>query len=65
MFSVEGVNYQIDWHKFRYGASFFIPCLNTNGTKRQLRRMFRRMGVKALLKVQIEDGIQGVRIWRI
>jgi hypothetical protein len=65
VFSVEGVNYHIDWYKFRYGASIFIPCLNTAATKRQMKRMFRRMGVKTLLKVTIEDGIQGLRIWRM
>jgi hypothetical protein len=30
-----------------------------------MKRMFRRMGVKTLLKVTIEDGIQGLRIWRM
>lgn len=65
MLKVEGVEYRIDLRKFRYGASFFIPCLRPKKARRQLQALFRRLGAEVLIRRVIESGIQGLRIWRV
>lgn len=65
MLKVEGVEYRVNWRKFRPGASFFIPCLKPKRTRRQLKPLFRRLGVEVIVRRVIENGIQGLRIWRV
>jgi len=47
------------------GASFFIPCIHAQQAKEDVRTVARRLGLKVVSKVVIEDGIRGLRIWRI
>jgi hypothetical protein len=62
---VEQINYEIEWKHFRRGMSFFIPCLDPLTAKRTIRAPLRRLGIRALLKTKIEDGVMGVRVWRL
>lgn len=62
---VEGVSYEVDWRTFRKGRSFFIPCLDCSKVKLELAEVFRRLGMRVLVKVVIEDGIKGLRVWRL
>jgi len=62
---VEKVSYQINWKKFKKGYSFFIPCLNSSVAKKELARTIQRFRYKVLMKVVIEEGVRGIRIWRI
>jgi len=62
---VEGVNYNINWQAFRRGRSIFIPCLNYVQAGKVIRQTTRRLRLKILVKVVIEDGIRGLRIWRM
>jgi hypothetical protein len=62
---IEGVEYSIKWSKFVRGASFFIPCLNTSLGRNKVRTVLRRAKKRAEIRVVIEDGIKGLRIWRI
>jgi hypothetical protein len=62
---VEKVSYQIDWQKFKPGASFFIPCLDSKAAKRTISRTLTRLKYKFVIKVVIEDGVRGVRAWRV
>lgn len=62
---VERVSYQVNWKSFRRGSSFFIPCLNPAGAKKEILCITRRLKYNVLTKVVIEDGIRGVRVWRI
>jgi hypothetical protein len=62
---VEKVNYEINWGKFRRGCSFFIPCLNPDTARDEILTTTRRLKLKVLMKVTIEDGVQGLRIWRV
>jgi len=62
---VEGVSYDIDWAKFSKGKSIFIPCLDYPKAKEDLNVMFKRFGMRVLVKVVIEDGVKGLRIWRL
>lgn len=62
---VEKISYQIDWLKFKPGSSFFIPCLDTAKAKQKIARTLTRLKYDFVLKVVIEDGVQGVRAWRV
>jgi hypothetical protein len=62
---VDGVSYDINWRKFPIGASFFVPCIHAQQAKEDVRKLTRRLGLKVISKVVIEDGIRGLRVWRI
>lgn len=62
---VEKVQYEINWGKFRRGASFFIPCLNPVQAKRTILEVTKRLKYKVLFKVVIEDGVRGLRVWKL
>lgn len=62
---VEKVSYRVNWKKFKKGCSFFIPCLNPPAAEKEVRRTTQRFRYNILTKVVIEDGIRGLRIWRL
>lgn len=62
---VEKVSYQINWKKFKKGWSFFIPCLDPNNAKKEVTETTNRFRYKVLTKVVIEEGVRGLRIWRL
>ena len=62
---VEGVNYEIDWKRFRKGRSIFIPCLDPPSAKQVVLDVTRRLKIKTTVKIVILDGIRGLRIWRV
>ena len=62
---VEKVSYQINWSAFKKGTSFFIPCLNPTKAKKEILTVMNRLKFKVLFKVVIEDGIKGIRVWRL
>lgn len=62
---VEGVNYEVNWKAFRRGTSIFIPCLDPKRAKAQVLVVTNRLRIKVLIKVVIQDGIRGLRIWSV
>jgi hypothetical protein len=62
---VERVSYQVNWKKFKKGYSFFVPCLNPPAARKELLRTTQRLRYNILTKVVIEEGVRGLRIWRI
>jgi len=62
---IETVTYEIDWAKFRKGLSFFVPCIDHVAAREELGRVTKRLGVEVVTKVTIEEGIKGLRVWRI
>jgi len=62
---VEGICYEIDWRKFRKGASFFVPCLDVPAAKAAVLDVLGRLRIKVDIQVSIEEGIRGLRIWRL
>jgi acetyl/propionyl-CoA carboxylase alpha subunit len=62
---VNGLEYRVDWRKFRVGASFFVPCLHLAKSKEAVTAVTKRLGYKVLIKPVIEEGIKGLRVWRI
>ena len=62
---VEKVTYEINWKKFKVGYSFFVPCLNPIKSRRDILKVLHRLQYKIVHKVVIEDGVRGVRVWRV
>ena len=62
---VEKVDYQINWTKFKAGASFFIPCLHPPSALKVILKETKRFKFKVVTKVVIEGGVKGIRVWRI
>jgi len=60
------VDYFIVWKKFKVGSSFFWPCLTQcKEAKEEVLRKAKRARVKVKIKLQTEEGVQGLRVWRI
>ena len=62
---IEGVSYEVKWGNFKRGTSFFIPCIQPKKVRLQLKRVFHRFKMQVVSKISIEDGISGLRIWRV
>ncbi len=62
---VENVSYRINWSAFKAGASIFIPCLNPKIALVEINKVMKRLRYKVVTRIVIEDGVQGVRIWRV
>lgn len=63
---VEKVSYDINWRRFKRGYSIFIPCLDPHkARKNEVLPFFKRTKMKVLTKVSIEEGVRGLRIWRV
>jgi len=62
---VEGVSYNVNWKTFRRGTSFFIPCLDTVKARRKILVTTNRLRIEVLAKAVIEEGIKGLRIWKV
>jgi tRNA A37 threonylcarbamoyladenosine dehydratase len=62
---IESILYQINWAKFRPGYSFFVPCINHREARAALAKTCRRLKIKTISKVVIQEGIKGLRVWRV
>lgn len=62
---VEKVSYNVNWKKFIKGTSFFVPCLRPVQAKRTVLATTKRLKMQVLVKVVIEEGVRGLRVWRL
>lgn len=62
---VHGISFNVDWKSFRVGTSFFIPCLDVAETRKQVKRVTKRLGFVVRTRATIEENVQGLRIWRV
>lgn len=62
---VNGVPYNITWRRFHVGWSFFVPCLRIEEGKKDIRVVAKRLGFKIAIKPVIENGVKGLRVWRV
>ena len=62
---IETVPYQIEWRKFKKGCSFFVPCIDTKAAREAVGKVARRLKIEVTTKVVIEEGIKGLRVWRM
>mgnify|MGYP003644887221 FL=1 len=61
----DGVKIIVKWDKFVVGASVFIPCINTEKARKQLKRVAQMKQYETTTHVCIENGMWGVRMWRL
>lgn len=62
---VSGVNYDVDWRKFRKGSSMFFPCLDPAMARKEVAEVTRRLGFDITTRTEINDGVKGLRVWRV
>jgi len=62
---IYGIDFNINWSKFVVGASFFIPCLDSEMPIKEIKRATKRLKFQIKTQVVVEKGIQGLRVWRI
>jgi hypothetical protein len=60
-----GLDYQILWSEFKPGSSMFIPAIDTKSALAAITRESKRLEFDFAHKIVIEDGIQGIRVWRL
>lgn len=60
-----GVDYQIKWPEFQPGSSIFIPAVNTEAAIAAIKKESERLEFEFVHKVVVEDGIIGIRVWRL
>jgi len=42
-----------------------IPCLNPKETREKLEAALKRLKLQVLIKVVIEEGVRGLRVWKL
>jgi len=62
---VHGISFEIDWAKFKPGRTFFIPCLDLEEAKREVKLVAKRLRYSIEMKGVVENGIKGLRVWRL
>jgi hypothetical protein len=62
---IENINYEIEWREFKRGTSFFIPCLDPKSARKIIVAETERLKYDTVTKILIEEGIKGLRTWRI
>jgi len=55
----------IPWTKLEPGMSVFIPCLDRSKHKQTLLLEAQRIGFRVVCKHVVENGIIGLRMWRV
>lgn len=61
---IEGISYSINWRKFYRGHSFFVPCIDHKAAKNAIKAAAERLNIDLVMKVVIEEGVKGLRVWR-
>ena len=54
----------VDWDKMVVGASVFVPCVDTDKAKQQIKKIAEMKEWAVEVRVRIENDMFGVRIWR-
>ena len=62
---IETVNYLINWRSFHKGYSFFVPCIDHAAAREEMSKVSKRLKFDFVSKVVIEEGVKGLRIWRV
>ena len=57
----------VAWSSMRKGDSFFIPCLGESckWDKEEILKKAKMAHVKVKIKLQTENTVQGLRVWRV
>lgn len=62
---IEKVRYDVNWANFLPGTSIFIPCLDCPAARKLIRKVTQRLKMRTIARVVVEDGVKGLRVWRV
>jgi len=62
---IETVQYRMNWAKFRPKTSFFVPCINHYVARDTIEAFFKPYKIKVVTKLVINEGVKGLRVWRV
>ena len=62
---IETLSYKINWRSFNKGCSFFVPCIDTAAAKDTVLRTTKRLKFDVVMRVEIQEGVKGLRVWRV
>ena len=62
---VNNLSYNVEWRLFKVNSSFFVPCIRIEQGRAEIKRVTNRLGFRVVIKPVIEDGIKGLRVWRV
>lgn len=60
-----GVDFQVAWQDFLPGTSIFIPAIDTKSAIADIKAESKRLDFEFIHKITVEDGVKGVRVWRL
>ena len=61
----DGVTIRVQWGGMVVGSSIFVPCIDTERAKSQIKKVMESKGWEYKASVVVENEYQGVRVWRI
>ena len=62
---IETLSYKINWRNFHKGYSFFVPCIDAAEAKEVVLRTTKRLKFDVVMRVEIQEGVKGLRVWRV
>jgi len=60
----DGIRIVVDWDSMDIGDSVFVPCLNIEKGRHEVRRVAALLGIELTTRFRIENAIWGLRVWR-
>ena len=61
----DGVRIVVNWDEMVTSSSIFVPCVNTDAAKEQIKAIAKDKGWEVNARTTIESGRVGLRVWRI
>jgi hypothetical protein len=61
----DGARIEVNWRRFVVGSSIFIPCVDVDTARKQVQKVATRKCMKVKSVVRVENGMYGVRFWRV
>ena len=65
MVKTHGIPIDLNWSEFQTGASFFVPGVDLLMLTKEIKAEMRRLNIHVRTKQTTENGLLGVRVWRI
>ena len=62
---IHGIEFEVKWADFKPYSSFFIPCLDWEAVRTLIYKECEDRGFTVVARFSVEDGIRGVRVWRV
>jgi hypothetical protein len=62
---IHTIEYDVQWKEFKPYSSFFVPALNWKQAREIVTAEAKKRGFQVVVRLSIEEGIQGIRVWRV